>query len=241
MVLIESVFLLKQSFYRDIHINIFKNSPGFTIINIDVAVSIRVASIAITNVPVDPISALTVDTRVWSTFININLTQLSSIPRHAFTWVAILLWDTSCTICALVSKAAVNYGLTASTYHIEEEKGEKSLLTDLFQLKHLFSYNLIIISYLSYFMFQLFLTSETSDDIIRLCPWSCDWYWKNAKAPSQMSLLGFLHLFNNLIFNPLYAMHGFCFISQRSDFEKISKFWKICNVMNKAWFCKRNA
>lgn len=147
MVLIESVFLLKQSFYRDIHINIFKNSPGFTIINIDVAVSIRVASIAITNVPVDPISALTVDTRVWSTFININLTQLSSIPRHAFTWVAILLWDTSCTICALVSKAAVNYGLTASTYHIEEEKGEKSLLTDLFQLKHLFSYNLIIISY----------------------------------------------------------------------------------------------
>lgn len=159
MVLIESVFLLKQSFYRDIHINIFKNSPGFTIINIDVAVSIRVANIAITNVPVDPISALTVDTRVWSTFININLTQLSSIPRHAFTWVAILLWDTSCTICALVSKAAVNYGLTASTYHIEEEKGEKSLLTDLFQLKHLFSYNLIIISY----FIELFHVSTFSD------------------------------------------------------------------------------
>jgi len=31
-----------------------------------------------------------------------------------------------------------------------------------------------------------------------------------------------------------YAVHRFCFISTRSDFESISKYWKICNFLKKA-------
>ena len=33
-------------------------------------------------------------------------------------------------------------------------------------------------------------------------------------------------------------MHRFCFISKRSDFEKISKYWKIRNFQKKAYFEK---
>ena len=92
-----------------------KYSPGLAVININRAVRTGVTSITATHVLVDAISALSMFTRVSRTFIDVNLTQLSTKPCITTTRVASLFWDTSRTILALISQAIVNPSFTACT------------------------------------------------------------------------------------------------------------------------------
>jgi len=58
------------------------------------------------------------------------------------------------------------------------------------------------------------------------------------RLPSMLLYHDIFPWFN--VFN-VYAMHRFFFISKRSDLERISKYWKICNFLKRTWFCQRNA
>ena len=54
--------------------------------------------------------------------------------------------------------------------------------------------------------------------------------WKSVKAPKHITLLGFFSLFQYFNLNLYYAMYRLCFISKRSDFERISKYLKLRNM-----------
>lgn len=84
-------------------------------------VSTGVTIVTVTHIFVDTIPALAMPAGVHSTFINVDLAELSTIARDAFTGVAILSRDATGTISAVVSEAVVNFGFTASTYKFEVE------------------------------------------------------------------------------------------------------------------------